>query len=155
MPTIVLETIIAVPVERCFDLARDIDLHCAGNVATKEKAVSGVTFGKVAGGDTVTFEATHFGVRQRLTSRIVLFEPPHRFADEMVSGAFHSLHHLHEFAEEPGGRTRMRDTLTFVSPLGLLGVLADKLFLAAYMRRFLLRRNAHLKAFAEQHPRAG
>ncbi len=148
MPTIVLETVIAVPVARCFDLARDIGLHCAGNTATREKAVSGVVSGMIKGGETVTFEATHFGVRQRLISRITDFEPPHRFTDKMVSGAFHSLCHVHEFESHPTG-TRMRDTLTFVSPLGYLGIIADKLFLESYMRRFLLRRNAHLKAFAE------
>jgi len=148
VPTIVLETVIAVPVARCFDLARDIDVHCAGNTSTGEKAVAGVMSGRIKGGDTVTFEATHFGVRQRLTSRITDFDPPHRFTDEMVSGAFHSLRHIHEFEPHPAG-TLMRDTLTFVSPLGFLGIIADKWFLQSYMRRFLLHRNAHLKAFAE------
>ena len=153
MPTIVVETQIAAPVSLCFDLARDIDLHCAGNTATGEKAVAGVMHGKINSGETVTFEATHFGVRQRLTSHITDFDPPHRFVDEMVSGAFAALNHRHEF-EEAGGGTLMRDTLTFVSPLGFLGVIADKLFLENYMRRFLLSRNAHLKRIAESvmHP---
>ena len=151
MPTVIVETVIAAPVARCFDLARDIDLHCAGNVATGEKAVAGVMHGKIAGGETVTFEATHFGVRQRLMSRITDFNPPHEFVDEMVRGAFQSLHHRHSFEPAPGG-TLMRDTLTFVSPLGVLGVVADRLFLTDYMRRFLQMRNAHLKAAAEQTP---
>ncbi len=148
MPTIILETAINAPIERCFDLARDIGLHCASTNGTAEKAVAGVTVGLIGPGQTVTFEATHFGVRQRLTSRITNFDPPHRFVDEMLSGAFHSLHHLHEFEPTATG-TLMRDTMTFVSPLGWLGVLADKLFLKSYMTRFLQRRNAHLKSVAE------
>ncbi len=148
MPTIILETLIAAPVERCFDLARDIGLHCASTNGTHEKAIAGVTTGLIGSGETVTFEATHFGVRQRLTSRITEFDRPHYFVDEMLHGAFHSLHHRHEFEPTPTG-TRMRDTMTFVSPLGPLGLLADALFLKSYMTRFLQERNAHLKAVAE------
>ncbi|MBC8135283.1 MAG: SRPBCC family protein, partial [Fibrella sp.] len=135
MPTILLETAINAPVERCFNLARDIDVHSASTSGTNEKAVAGVMEGLIGPGETVTWEATHFGVRQRLTSRITGFDPPHRFVDEMLSGAFHSLHHLHEFEPTATGGTIMRDTMTFVSPLGWLGILADKLFLESYMTR--------------------
>lgn len=148
MPTIVLEITIHAPIERCFDLARDIGFHCQSTGGTNEKAVAGVTIGLIGPGETVTFEATHFGVRQRLTSRITEFEYPHRFVDEMLHGAFHSLHHLHEFEPVPEG-TRMRDTMTYVSPLGWLGLLADTLFLESYMTRFLQKRNDHLKRVAE------
>ncbi|MBC7804870.1 MAG: SRPBCC family protein [Akkermansiaceae bacterium] len=148
MPTILLETMINAPVERCFDLARNISLHCASTSGTNEKAVAGVTEGLIGPGETVTFEATHFGVRQRLTSRITEFEYPRRFVDEMLQGAFHSLHHLHEFEPTATG-TLMRDTMTFVSPLGWLGILADKLFLQSYMTHFLRERNTHLKHVAE------
>lgn len=153
MPTIIQETIINAPVERCFDLARDIGLHCESTGGTSEKAVAGVTTGLIGPGETVTFEATHFGVRQRLTSHITEFDSPHRFVDEMLpgTGAFHSLHHLHEFEPLATG-TLMRDTMTYVSPLGWLGILADKLFLESYMMRFLRQRNAHLKSVAESAP---
>jgi ligand-binding SRPBCC domain-containing protein len=149
MPTIVVETPIAASPLRCFDLARDIDLHCASTSRTQERAVAGVTTGLIGDGDAVTFEAVHFGVRQRLTARIVLFEPPHRFVDEMTQGAFQAMRHTHEFLPEAGG-TRMRDTLTWTSPLGPLGVLADHLFLIRYMTRFVQERNAVLKAAAEK-----
>lgn len=97
----------------------------------------------------MTFEATHFGVRQRLTAHVTAFEPPFLFADEMTRGAFASLTHRHEFAPAPDGGTRMTDTLEFTSPLGVLGVLADRLFLERYMRRFLEGRNRELKRIAE------
>ncbi len=149
MPIIRLETQIHAPVERCFDLARDLDLHRETMSHTGEKAVGGITSGLIGPGQTVTWEATHFGVRQRLTSRITDFDSPHRFVDEMTEGAFQSLHHLHEFEDTTSG-TMMRDTMTYVSPLGPLGKIADALFLERYMRGLLTARNALLKAYAER-----
>lgn len=43
----------------------------------------------------------------------------------------------------------MRDTFTWISPLGPLGKRADHLFLIAYMKAFLKKRNSHLKQVAE------
>ncbi len=69
----------------------------------------------------------------------------------MLSGAFQSLRHVHTFTAIDGG-TLMRDRLEWTSPLGLLGILADRLFLERYMRRFLVIRNRNLKAIAEAEP---
>lgn len=148
MPRITLETRINVPVAACFDLARDIDAHAETTRFTGERAVAGVMHDKMGAGGTVTFEARHLGVRQRLSSRMTLFDPPYAFADEMTQGAFRSLTHVHEFRAVTGG-TVMRDTLTWVSPLGMLGHVADRLFLVRYMRHFLARRNRNLKEIAE------
>jgi ligand-binding SRPBCC domain-containing protein len=148
MPTIHLETYINAPREVCFDLARNIDAHCNSTGSTSERAVAGRTSGLIELGETVTFEATHFGVRQRLTSKITQFERPDSFADEMQRGAFKSLRHLHGFEEYDGG-TLMRDTFVWTSPLGILGNIADSLVLKRYLRRFLITRNAELKRMAE------
>ena len=149
MPTIHLETHIYAPVETCFDLARDLELHCRTTAHTRERIVGPVANRLIEAGDVVTFEAVHLGVRQRLTAKIVEMERPSRFADEMVSGAFRSLRHLHEFRSQGAG-TLMTDTLEFTSPLGILGRLADRLFLECYMRRFLTVRNQNLKSVAER-----
>lgn len=148
MPTIILETFVNAPREICFDLARDIDAHCESTSKTQERAVAGRTSGLIEMGETVTFEAVHFGVRQRLTSKIVQFERPASFSDEMQKGTFKSYKHRHEFEGRDGG-TLMRDTMVFESPLGPLGKIANALFLTGYMRRFLADRNAVLKQQAE------
>lgn len=148
MPTLLFETFIAVPLQDCFDLARDIGLHCRTAAFTQERAIAGVTDGLIELGQTVTFQARHLGLRQRLTSRIVAFERPTMFVDEMQRGAFQSLRHLHQFEPAQGG-TLMRDTLIWTSPLGILGRIADALFVQRHMARFIQRRNANLKAFAE------
>jgi hypothetical protein len=45
MPIITLKTEIHAPIERCFDLARSIDLHQLSTAGTRERAVGGVTSG--------------------------------------------------------------------------------------------------------------
>jgi ligand-binding SRPBCC domain-containing protein len=149
MATIIIETRIAAPIERCFDLARDVEAHARSAEATGERIVGPKVTGLLELGEEVTFEARHLGIRQRLTSRIVELNRPTRFVDEMVSGAFASLRHVHEFVPD-GSSVLMRDTLIWRSPLGPLGILADRLFLIRYMERFMMRKQALLKAEAEQ-----
>jgi ligand-binding SRPBCC domain-containing protein len=148
MPVIHLETRIKAPTERCFDVARSIDVHAAGASKNRERAVAGVMSGLIGLGETVTWEAVHFGIKQRLTSRITRYERPQLFIDEMVRGAFHSFTHVHEFKSISGG-TLMVDEFSYVSPLGLLGRIADTLFLVRYMRKLLRERAAYLKHVAE------
>jgi len=148
MTVINLVTSINAPSERVFDLARSIDAHMASTEATSERAVGGVTSGLIGLGQQVTWEATHFGVKQRLTVRMTRFDRPREFADEMITGAFRSMKHTHEFIDHQG-MTEMRDRFEFEAPLGFLGRIAEQLFLAGYMRRFLVIRNAALKQLAE------
>ncbi|HEX6625739.1 MAG TPA: SRPBCC family protein [Pyrinomonadaceae bacterium] len=149
MPLIRLETLIRAPAELCFDLSRDIDVHAASTDGTGERAVAGVTSGLINLGETVTWEATHFFVRQRLTSKITAFDRPHMFVDEMQRGAFKRWHHTHLFEVRDDG-TLMVDEVEYASPLGLLGQLVDALVLKKYMTRLLSERNAHIKKLAEQ-----
>src|SRR5258706_9790120 len=100
MPTIRLETYIDAPVERCFDLSLSVDLHRHSVAHTRERPVAGVTSGVMKLGDTVTWEAVHFGIKQHLTSKITAYERPYRFTDEMVEGAFQGIHHTHEFVHQ-------------------------------------------------------
>lgn len=146
MATIHLETFIHAPPEVCFDLCLDVSFH---ERAGHGRAVAGTTAGALGLGDTVTWEATHLLVRQRLTSKIVAYDRPTFFVDEMQRGAFARWRHEHRFVELPGG-TLATDDVDFASPLGLLGRLVDALLLESYMTRFLLRLNAHLKREAEQ-----
>lgn len=73
MPVILLKTLIDAPIEVCFDAARNIDLHVGSTSKTKERAIAGVTNGLIALGEPVTWEAIHFGIKQRLTTRISEF----------------------------------------------------------------------------------
>lgn len=148
MPTIRLETYIHAPPERCFDLSLSVDLHAQSQVYAHERPIAGVLAGAMRLGDTVTWEAVHFGIKQRLTSQITAYERPNRFTDEMVAGIFQRLHHTHIFLPQPSG-TLMIDEFTFRAPLGILGRLAETLFLTRYMKGLLLARNRYLKDVAE------
>ncbi|MGH9902932.1 MAG: SRPBCC family protein [Pyrinomonadaceae bacterium] len=149
MSFIRLETFIRAPAEICFDLARDIGVHMAAPTASADRAVAGVTSGPVGLGDEVTWEGTHFGVRQRLTSRIVAFDRPRMFADEMRRGAFKRWRHTHLFEPQAGG-TLMTDEVEFASPLGPVGAVVDALVLKNYMTRFLRAHNGNIKKLAER-----
>ena len=148
MAVISLRTVVDAPRERVFDLARSIDAHQDTAAATGEKAVAGVMSGLLGPGEDVTWEARHLGVVQRLQVKMTRFERPAHFQDVMVKGAFHSMCHDH-FFEETEGRTVMSDRFEFRAPLGVLGRLAELLFLTRYMQRFLEKRNAILKRTAE------
>ena len=110
--------------------------------------MGGKTEGLAERDDVLVFEAVHFGIRQRLTSWITEVVRPALFADVALSGAFQSLYHRHEFTAVPGG-TLMRDRLEWASPLGVLGKVADALFLKRHMLRFLVTRNRNLKMIIE------
>lgn len=148
MPLIQLQTQIASSIEICFDLARSIDLHTISTAHTNEKAIEGKTTGLIELGEFVTFEATHFGIKQRLSAQITDYNRPYYFKDELIKGAFKSLTHIHQF-EYVRDKVLMTDWFEFESPLGFLGKLANHLFLTKYMTKLLSERNRIIKEFAE------
>jgi ligand-binding SRPBCC domain-containing protein len=154
MALIKIETLIHAPIEVCFDLSRNIDLHMRSTEHTREVAIEGVTTGLIGLNEQVTWEATHFGIRQKLTVRITSFDRPRHFRDSQVRGAFRRFDHDHYFVQAEGGATLMRDEFDYDSPLGLVGVVADHVFLKAYMRSFLDRRNLAIRKAAEANYRS-
>ena len=149
MPVIRLETFINAPKQILFDLARSIDLHQISTAHTNEKAVAGKTSGLIELGEWVTWEAKHFGVVQKLTSKITAMVAPEYFVDEMLSGAFKSFRHEHIF-EEKGQGTLMIDVFSYVAPFWVLGRLADWIFLERYMTALLVQRNKVISEHAER-----
>jgi ligand-binding SRPBCC domain-containing protein len=143
-----LITRIRAPRERCFDLARSMELHMDSTSRTGERAIAGVTTGLLGPGEQVTWRARHLGVWQTLTSRMTIFDPPHHFRDSMVEGAFARFDHDH-FFEQEGEICVMRDVFDFASPLGALGRLVDRVFLDGYLERFLVERNELIRQAAE------
>ena len=148
MPVVVVRIEIRAPVEIVFDLCRSVDVHVDSTVGTNEKAVGGVTTGLMELGDEVTWRATHFGVRQTLTSRITKFDRPHMFRDSMVAGAFRRFDHDHLFTLV-GDVTVVEDRFDFDTRLGILGWLASRLFLMRHMSAFLRVRLESIKTIAE------
>ena len=148
MPLIELTTEINAPIERCFNLARSIDLHKLSTKGTDEEAIAGITSGLIGKGQQVTWRAKHFGVTQILTSEITEFEYPYYFRDEMIQGAFNMVRHDHLF-QKSGDKTIMEDKFYFKSPGWILGLLFNKVVLIKYLRNLLMKRNQIIKEIAE------
>lgn len=142
-------TEIAAPPEIVFDLSLDIDEHLGSMAASGERAIGGVTSGKIGLGEEVTWRARHFGMPFTMTSRVTELERPARFVDQQTRGPFRRFHHEHRFEAIDEG-TRMVDRIAFDAPLGPIGRLTEVLVLGRYLRHLIEVRSEHLKRVAEQ-----
>jgi ligand-binding SRPBCC domain-containing protein len=143
------ETIIHTTLERCFDLSRSIDFHKQSMNDTKEIPVSGRLTGLIELGEFVEWEANHFFIRQRLSSKITEMVKPYYFVDVMVSGAFTSFWHKHRFSKHKSGEVMMIDDFRYEVPLGILGGFGNFLFLNRYMVRLIEARSESIKTALE------
>ena len=148
MPTIHLTTFIAAPVQRVFNLSRSINLHQISTASTNEKAIDGVITGLINKHETVTWQAKHLFKTRLFTSKITEMQSPDFFTDEMLKGDFKSFHHQHHFKAAENG-TIMIDLIDFESPYGIIGKIANRLFLRSYIEKFLIKRNIVIKDYAE------
>jgi len=144
-------TLIRAPIARCFDLARSVEAHLAGNVHWGEAAVASgdVTTGLIGLAQRVTWHAKHFAIWQRLTSEITAMDRPLYFRNIMIDGPFRSMQHDHIFRTIAPDLTEMEDVYRFAAPLPLLGRLAEILVLRRYMQGLLHERSAVIKEIAE------
>lgn len=148
MTTIHLTSFINAPVERVFDLSRSINLHHISMSSSNEKAIAGTISGLINKGEQVTWQAKHLFKTRRFTSEITAMERPGFFIDEMIKGDFISFHHEHHFKSAENG-TIMIDKINFKTPYGTLGKIANRLFLKAYVEKFLVKRNEVIREYAE------
>jgi ligand-binding SRPBCC domain-containing protein len=149
VPAFEVSTVIAAPIQACFELSLSVDAHQASMAGSGERVVAGVTSGVMRLGETVTWQARHFGVPFRMTSRISAHEAPTWFVDEQVSGPFARWWHEHLFESAGPATTHMVDRVEFTSPLGPIGRLADRCGLEKYLRDLIHQRNAWLTATLE------
>ena len=148
MPTIHLTTFIAAPVERVFDLSRNIDLHKESMSKHREEAVAGVRFGLIEKDESVTWKAKHLFKTRLHRSRITEMVKPSIFIDEQSKGDFKMMKHEHHFKPVDNG-TIMIDIIHFETPYGAIGKFFNSLYLTKYMRKLIEQRNKTIKEFAE------
>ena len=144
-------TVIDAPIQRCFDLARNVEVHLIANVHSGEQAlaVGEITSGFVGLGQKVTWRAKHFGMWQDLTSEMTAFRPPFFFQNTMLSGAFRSMQADHYFRSMFSGATEMVDRFRIAAAIPLAGRLAETLVLRRYMSTLNRRRCQVIKEIAE------
>ncbi len=88
----------------------------------------------MARGTLIEYRLKLHGVPIRWLTRIEVWEPPNRFVDVQVRGPYRLWHHTHSF-EPDGDSTLMRDTVRYALPLGPLGELARRAFVARDLAR--------------------
>ena len=133
------------PRERLFDLARSIDAHLDSQKGARERAVGGVVTGLIGEGQEVTWQARHFGLPLRMTSRVTALDFPESFVDEQVRGPFKTFRHVHEFGATATGSI-MTDHVEFTAPFGFLSQLVGRLILRRYLQRLITNRGRFLSA---------
>lgn len=74
----------------------------------------------MAEGTLIDYKIRIAGVPQRWRTRISIWEPPVRFADEQLKGPYKKWFHTHSFEECAEG-TRMTDRVDYELPFGMLG----------------------------------
>jgi hypothetical protein len=111
------------------------------------RIVGGVRYGQMKLDDCVTWSVRQFGIRWRMTSKIVEYNRPLTFIDEMQRGPFGRWRHQHIFEKTVNG-TRMTDHVNFASPFGVLGRIVDALVLERHMVQLLKQNNEQVRAAA-------
>lgn len=133
MPKLRTEAVLPLPVDEVFPFfakAENLERITPGSLRFEILTPLPIDMGE---GALIDYRLRIAGIPQRWRTRISLWEPPYRFADEQVKGPYRRWFHVHEFSECPEG-TRMTDEVDYELPFGVLGRLAHPLI------RFQLRR---------------
>ena len=147
MPKIHLTTFIAAPLERVFDLSRNVSMHKISMEHSGEQAVAGTTSGLINKDETVTWKGKHLFKTRLFTSMITEMKPFEKFTDKMVKGDFRSFEHQHFFKATDNG-TIVIDIINYETPYGLLGKLVNKFYLKNYLEKLINHRNEVIKEYA-------
>ena len=95
---------------------------------------------EMGAGVEIEYRLRLHGIPMGWRSRIVAWEPPHRFVDEQISGPYRRWVHEHTFTEQDGGALA-RDCVEY----GMLGGwLVDRLLVRRDLRRIFAYRQERL-----------
>ena len=148
MPTIHLTSFIAAPVDRVFDLSRNVGLHKISLDQFGGQAVSGITSGLMNIEDSVTWKGKHLFKTRYFATRITEMKPHEKFTEKMIKGDFKSFGHQHFFKPAENG-TIVIDILNYETPYGWLGKLVNKFYLNSYLEKLIHHRNEVIRQYAE------
>lgn len=76
----------------------------------------------------------------RWQTRIEAWRPGEGFVDSQLRGPYHCWWHEHRFVADGPGRTIMEDRVLYTPPLGILGRLANRLFIAPQLHAIFAHR---------------
>lgn len=148
MSTIHLTTFIAAPIERVFDLSRNLAIYKTLMQGRKEKFTSGSASNLMSHGETITFQAKHFGKSRLVTTRVMDLKKPSSIVQEQVKGDLVHFKHEHHFKAVENG-TILIDLIDFEGPRDVFGKLMGKLYLKKYLEAYVSKRNSLIRQYAE------
>lgn len=148
MPVIHLTTFIAAPIDRVFDLSRNLTIYKVLMQGRKEKFSSGAATNLMSHGETITFHAKHFGKTRLVTTRVTDLQKPISLVQEQVKGDLLHFKHEHHFKSVDNG-TILIDMIDFDGPRDVIGKVMAKLYLKRYLEKYISKRNALIQQYAE------
>lgn len=148
MTTIQLTTNYFAPIEKVFNINRNIDIHQQSASKTNEIAIAGITSGLINKSETVTWKGKHFGFYIQHQSIISELEFPTYFVDEQLKGKFKSFKHQHFFVQKEN-YVEVTDILKYETPFSIFGQFFDRFLLKKHLTNFIKHRNTVLKNVAE------
>lgn len=149
MNKIEFNTHIKAPIERCFDLSRSIDFHKISlSPVVKEESVAGCTTGLIGHNQHALMQSKLWGYHFSTELKIAKFNPPYFLSYEIADSHFESAIHDYYFYDI-SGETVMVNHFYYKFKLGLLGEMANLLFLEKYIIGIITQRNDLLREYAE------
>ena len=152
MPTLTFETIVPAPLDRVW--AFHDDVRAALPALSPPRARVRIESADVpvrAGSRIVIIARGPLGVRLRWVARIVQSRPPPPgtvvpraaagFVDEQEAGPFRAWRHEHEFVAVDAHSTRLTDRVTYAVRFGVLGRVADTLFVRRQVEEMFRHRH--------------
>lgn len=142
MPTLHLTTFIAQSADIVFDLTRHVGLQRDALLAYQQQAVAGTRFGLLESGETITWRARHFFRDRLIRLKIREMIPADRLILEQVMGPFLS-YRQERYVKACENGSILIDLVHYEWKQGVLGRIADRFFLGAYLEKLL---NLHIDA---------
>ena len=97
---------------------------------------------KIAAGVEIEYDMRLHGLPVRWRSRISVFDPPHRFVDEQMTGPYLHWSHLHTFQALHDGNTLIGDVVDYKLPGGtVIANLAQMLFVKRDLKKVFSHRS--------------
>jgi ligand-binding SRPBCC domain-containing protein len=112
--------------------------------------------GEMGEGALISYSIRLGPVPVRWKTRIEAWDGGARFVDAQLNGPYHCWWHEHRFVADGPSRTIMEDRVLYTPPLGVLGRIANHLFIKRALRGiFTFRSDAIRLRFGASTPMAG
>jgi ligand-binding SRPBCC domain-containing protein len=148
MQKIHITSFINAPIDRVFNLSRNLALSKMAFKGGKEQFLSSSSSNQLAAGETITVRAKHLGKTREITARVTDLNLPDGYTEEQIKGDLKSFRHDYHFKKVDNG-TIMIDLVEFEGPRDILGSLAARFFLKSYIESNIKKKNELLRQYAE------